>query len=119
MKTIWIARDVYGVSLHKTEPRLSRDAELDHDSWESDDSSVASPEDDDWIAEAFGDLPVNTCAEVRLVLADKPLPLFEARRTPSTGLPPTCEAAAVLRIDPIGSVAAPHTVVTEDDGDPD
>lgn len=34
-----------------------------------------------------------------------------ARRTPSTGLPPVCDGAADMKIDPPGSVAAPHEVV--------
>lgn len=37
----------------------------------------------------------------------------QPRRTPSTGLPPVCDGAAAMRIDPPGAVASPHAVVRD------
>lgn len=78
---MWIARDEYGVSLHRTEPELEAiaDDEGDTDEWSSVDCfqpNVLSDAGMWLLAELGKDIPVPGKARVRLVLGEPDMPLF-------------------------------------------
>lgn len=104
--SLWIAKEQYDVWLMNEKPSFDGLNQINQTKLSHASTAAVTLISKRLVAAAGIDLKPGECVEVQLVRVAE-------RRTPSTGLPPVCDGAAAMKIDPPGAVAEPHAVVVD------